>query len=343
MTRLLYEYHPVVGYRFVPGVRARVRHEGGGYLVRANAAGFRSDHEVHAAPVPGRTRLFLFGDSYTAGEGVSNADRFGEQLEARLPGLEIHNFGLPGSGTDQQYLAWRELARDAAHDVLLLCPMVENVRRNPDTHRLTQSASDGKLVLRAKPYFTLQGDTLALQHQPVPKQVLAQDRLPADARASNLQPEGGSRGAARRLVDAVDARLPGFRGLTHRLRGVAWPPEYERPDDPGWRLMRAILLQWMRESRVPVLLCPLPTFAHIDGDLRPDGYLARFGEVAREGGAQFIDILPALHRRSSKDRHRMRFEHDEHPTPFGHRCLAEALQPALAAWLKAHATRRAAP
>ena len=30
MTRLLYEYHPVVGYRFVPGVRARVRHEGGG-------------------------------------------------------------------------------------------------------------------------------------------------------------------------------------------------------------------------------------------------------------------------------------------------------------------------
>lgn len=340
MTRLLYEYHPVVGYRFVPGVRARVRHEGGGYLVRANAAGFRSHREPADPPANGGARIFLFGDSYTAGEGVSNADRFGEQLEARVPGLEIHNFGLPGSGTDQQYLAWREFARESAHDVLLLCPMVENVRRNPDTHRLTQSASDGRLVLRAKPYFTLQGDTLQLQHQPVPKGVVTQDRIPQDVKASNLEPDDGSRGAARRLVDAIDARLPGFRGLTKRLRGVAWPPEYERADDPGWRLMRAILLQWMRDSRVPVLLCPLPTFAHIDGELRPDGYLARFAEVAREGGAHFINILPALSRRPAKERERMRFEHDEHPTPFGHRCLAEAMAPELKAWLDA---RKAQP
>ena len=37
----------------------------------------------------------------------------------------------------------------------------------------------------------------------------------------------------------------------------------------------------------------------------------------------------------AKERERMRFEHDEHPTPFGHRCLAEAMAPELKAWLDA--------
>ena len=37
------EYDPIVGWRFIPGVRVRIPHEGGGYLVRANELGFRSD------------------------------------------------------------------------------------------------------------------------------------------------------------------------------------------------------------------------------------------------------------------------------------------------------------
>ena len=31
MTRNLFEYHPVLGYRFIPGIEARIPHEGGGY------------------------------------------------------------------------------------------------------------------------------------------------------------------------------------------------------------------------------------------------------------------------------------------------------------------------
>ena len=46
MARNLFEYHPVLGYRFIPGLIARVSHEAGGYLVRCNQAGFRCDHEV---------------------------------------------------------------------------------------------------------------------------------------------------------------------------------------------------------------------------------------------------------------------------------------------------------
>ena len=36
MSRQLFQYHPTVGYHFVPGLKARVEHEAGGYLMRTN-------------------------------------------------------------------------------------------------------------------------------------------------------------------------------------------------------------------------------------------------------------------------------------------------------------------
>lgn len=323
MARNLFEYHPVIGYRFVPGLRARVRHEAGGYLVRCNAAGFRCEHETAGAAPPGGRRALLFGDSYTAGEGVSNRHRFGDRLEARVAGLQVLNFGLPGSGTDQQYLAWREFGRVLPHDLLVLCPMVENVRRNLDTHRLTQSTADGRLVLRAKPYFRLDGERLELHHQPVPKRV-----APHEGPVPESEPVGSAwRQRLHRINVGVDRRLPGFREWTQRVRRLRWPLEYERPDHPGWLLMRAILRRWIAESPAPVLLCPLPTFGHLFGTLVADGYRARFAELARETGATLVDLLPELQQRPLAERRAARFVHDEHPSRLGHAWIADALAP----------------
>src|ERR1700755_2605937 len=111
MSIQLFEYHPVIGYRFIPGLKTRLEHEGGGYLVRTNDAGFRSEHEYTKAKTPGKFRILLFGDSFTAGDAVSNKHRYGDVLETLLPDIEVYNFGLSGSGTDQHYLIWREIAR----------------------------------------------------------------------------------------------------------------------------------------------------------------------------------------------------------------------------------------
>jgi len=43
MMRQLYEYHPVVGYRYIPRLKVRIPHEGGGYLMQVNEQGFRAD------------------------------------------------------------------------------------------------------------------------------------------------------------------------------------------------------------------------------------------------------------------------------------------------------------
>lgn len=330
MARNLYAYHPVTGYRFVPGIRARVRHEGGGYLLKANEAGFRCRHEATPRKPDGVFRVMLFGDSYTAGEGVSDGFRFGDVLESLVPGLQVLNFGLPGSGTDQQYLTWREFAAGLDCDLLLLCPMVENIRRNVQTHRLTQSAFDGKLVFRPKPYFLLENGTLVLHHSPVP--TVAVD---AEDAAKGNDGDVARQGVHRVLKDltrAVDERIPGFRRATQRLRGLAFPEEYNSPDDPAWMLLREILRRWVRESRAPALICPIPTFDHINGSMRSEPYRARFSELGRETGADVLDILPRLLAESLDVRlHKLRFEHDEHPTQLCHRIIAEAMAPRLIA------------
>ena len=107
MARQLFEYHPIIGYRFIPGLKVRIPHESGGYLVRVNETGFRSNHEFTKEKQKNISRVILFGDSYTAGEGVSNEFRYSDVLEKNLANTEVYNFGLPGSGTDQQYLIYQ--------------------------------------------------------------------------------------------------------------------------------------------------------------------------------------------------------------------------------------------
>jgi len=327
MARNLFEYHPVTGYRFIPGIRARIRHEGGGYLVKANRAGFRCEHEAVPRKPDGVIRILLFGDSYTAGDGVSNRFRFGDILENLIPRAQVLNFGLPNSGTDQQYLTWREFAGGLDHDLLLLCPMVENIRRNVQTHRLTQSAFNEQLVLRPKPYFVFENGGLVLCHSPVPKAAVADRQSAAKDTGRGDGPRDGLHGFFRNLTRAVDRRVPGFRCLTQRLRRLALPEEYNSPQHPAWLLLREILRRWARESRSPVLICPIPTFGHIEGCIRSGPYRERFSELGHELGVEVIDILPQLLAESREVRCKLRFPRDEHPTPLCHQIIAHALAP----------------
>jgi hypothetical protein len=337
MARNVFEYHPLTGYRFIPGIKARIRHEGGGYLVKANRAGFRCEHEASPRKSDGVFRILLFGDSYTAGDGVSNRFRFGDILETLIPRIEVLNFGLPNSGTDQQYLTWWEFAADIEHDLLLICPMVENIQRNVQTHRLTHSAFDGRLLLRPKPYFVLENGDLVLRHSPVPKDAVVDQQLVANNIGST---KGSIHQLFSRLTRAVDQRVPGFRCLTQRLRRVALPEEYNSRHHPAWVLMQAILHRWVKGSRSPVIICPIPTFSHIERCIRSNPYRERFSELGQELGVEVIDILPKLLSEQQKVRSKLRFLRDEHPTKLCHQIIAQALAPWVIEAISAAAGKR---
>lgn len=328
MARNLFRYHPTIGYQYIPNLRARVRHEGGGYLVRTNAQGFRCDWDFAPEKPQDEYRILLFGDSYSAGEGVSNGLRFGDLLESLVPGVKVYNFALPGTGTDQQMLAYRECAEGIEHDLLMICPMAENVRRNVQPYRMAQSAWDGRLVKRAKPYFELANGALELKHQPVPKTPLQDED--DDTSFTDTNDAGAARRVVQGLTAAIDDKLPGFHKWTQKVRRLALPEEYNEADHPAWLLMKEILKTWISgHDRAPVLLCPLPTFGHIHGHIRSEPFTERFQELVGECDVQFHDLLPGLAGLDETTKKDLRFAVDEHPTKRCHAEIAKQLAPVI--------------
>lgn len=313
----LFEYDPDIGYRFVPHLKTRVASPDGGYLVRTNGQGFRSDREFErddAAP-----RVLVFGDSFTAGDGVSNGSRYSDVLETLLPPVEVHNFGLPGSGTDAQYICYSKLAQGAPCRAVVLAVLVENIRRIVSPYRPSQDAEGGVEFL-PKPYFELEGDgegeRLVRHHDPVPREPVTAREL----ESNDSVDRGGRFPALRRLVRAV-----GLQGVVQQLVRYQPTPEYDSPQDPAWRLMRAILLAWRAAIPQPVVLMPLPLYQHVEGTADATAYRQRFGELAAEGKFILHDPLDGLLAHDLETRRGFRFKKDVHLTPAGHRAIAQSL------------------
>lgn len=336
--RRLFRPHPIYGYTFVPNLKARVPHEGGGYLIRTNARGFRSNHEFRARKPEGTIRVLLFGDSYTAADGVRNEERYSDVVETMLPGLQVLNFGMPGTGTDQQYLIFRDETVGFDYDLVVIAVLVENIRRIVVRYRPYQDDA-GTTVYFAKPYFTLQPDgSLRLGGTPVPPEPLTFEQLPVDERA--LVDRWGRFPALRKLANALGARellrnVTRYQQKVTRYQPVA---EYDDPHDPAWRLMKAILTRWLSETRSPVLLFPLPLYHHVEETASAEGYRARLAELEDPPHVHVHDPLPGLQRRDEATRRSFRFLHDVHPTPAMHRALAEALACGIRLYLPVEST-----
>jgi len=342
MLRQLFEYHPVIGYRFIPDLKARVRHEGGGYLVRVNGSGFRCNHSFVAEKRRGIRRILLFGDSFTAGDGVSNDKRYGDLLEQKLPNVEVYNFGLPGTGTDQHYLAFQEYGIGIEHDLVIIAILVENIRRVAARYRYYYNENN-EHVCYAKPYYELADERLILRNVPPAREPVRELALSKDERNAIDRVTGSP--ILRHLVFKI-GRSPKLRrlvitsGLKDRIQKlIRYQPVrgYESPDNPAWRLMRRILEEWIRKDAGHVLLLPIPFYHYVMGISEPH-YQARLGEVVSSTGCSFHDPLPDLLKYPREQRRRLFFERDGHLTSEGHAALAASLQPVLEKLLETPAT-----
>lgn len=318
MNRAQYEYHPTIGYKFIAGLKSRVQHEGGGYFVKTNNYGFRSDQDY--IPEKGtKKRILVFGDSFTAGDGVSNKFRYTDLLQESLTDTEVYNFGLPGSGTDQQYLLYKEYAPQFDHDLLIISVLVENIRRVNAHFRYYLDAGKEVKVWQ-KPYFELNNGELILHNTPV---------NPSPIRLNELNEEeksrvdtGGKFETLRKLVKRF-----GLKELLQKIVRFQPVPDFNRASNPEWLLMKAILEKWILESKVPVLLMPIPLFHHVEGVASAKAYQKRFAELSSR--CTIHDPLPDLLKYDAGERRAFRFEKDVHLTSTGHKAIADSLLPAL--------------
>jgi carbamoyltransferase len=320
MSQSLSKYHPRIGYTYMPSVKTRVPWESGGYLVRTNSAGFRSDREFAKERTPGKFRAILFGDSQTAGDGLSNSQRYSELLEGIVSGLEVFNYGITGTGPDEQYMAYQEY-RDSEHDLLIIGLHVENIGRIAQRYRPFVDPN-GKILIYAKPYFTIEGGELVLHQVPVPKTIWTRETLPAEAAAHVYS------GVPYEPIRDVIKKL-GMRDLMQKVTRFQPVSDYDSPGTPNWLLLRKILETWIRGSKTPVLLVLIPMWPFIDEWSDPTAYQARFRELATDTGCHLHDPLADLWNYPAEERREFRLKIDTHLTFKGHQALAKSLAPVI--------------
>ncbi len=319
--RMIYCYDERFGQWHVPDLTAYVPHERGYFVVKTNREGMRSCRDYPQAHPSVSGRILLLGDSFTEGEGVHNEERFSDLLERSIPGLEVLNLGLDGSGTDQQLLIGEWFGERYEADLILWCPFVENIRRITLPYWLVLDRMTGKPLLIPKPYFTLEEGKLRERHLPVPKERFFLEEAPEELKAlfgwyDSLHP-------IRRWLGRFSDPL---KSWLQKAAGHQPFPQYDSPESPGWRLTQAFLERLLEKAgNRTLVLAPLPSFHYIEGISRPV-YRSRYQEFAqRHPEAVFLDLLPYFQAHPPPERRRFRFAADVHYTPAAHQVTAKAL------------------
>ena len=139
--------------------------QGGAFTI--NGAGIRSQRDYDQAPPSDTLRIAVFGDSFTAGDDVSDGEVWAFLLERELheAGIraEVLNFGVGAYGMGQAYLRWQRLGKDFAPDIVIFGLQPENLKRNVNVFRQLLHRSGPPF---SKPRFALIDDKLQLLNAP---------------------------------------------------------------------------------------------------------------------------------------------------------------------------------
>ena len=320
----LMQYDPVLGYRFAPGLKVRIPHEGGGYLVKTNRDGFRCDHNVTPTKTKAR-RVLVFGDSYTAGDGVSNGKRYSDVLEQNLGDTEVLNFGLSGSGTDQQYLLFKQYTDRFVYDAVVISVLVENIKRNVARDR-EWSDRVGESICVPKPWFQMSSlGELTLMGVPVP---------PPYKRDSSVLSHSGAEQlllGARKIINRLG---PDFKDRLQKMMRFQPLREYGSADNYSWKLMQAILTKWVSEIKVPVMIAVFPVYQYVEETANYKDVRKRFDELAHRTKVPIYHVVDDLLTYPVQVRRSFRFQTDDHPTPLAHKLVGEAMAKHLVSLLE---------
>ncbi len=251
---------PALGY--VP--RAGYSADGVSY----DAEGFRRS----SAAADGRAAILAVGDSFTAGEEVSDDQSWPAHLQQIL-GRRVLNAGVSGYGLDQTVLRAEKIVPEKQPAAVIVSFIADDVRR---TEMRRQWSAE-------KPYFVIENGALVLRNVPVPPQPDPRTTLGFWQRTLGYS----------FLVDFVLRRL----GLLHD-----WYGDHARAQPAGTGekiacLLTGRLAELQRRSGTPILVV-----AQYDPVVWQDASFAaeqrRLTEgvlrCSRENGLQVLDTFDAL-------------------------------------------------
>ena len=165
----VYVYDEMLGWTFRPNATVIGQEKS----FTTNSAGLRSRREYSQTPPPDTVRIALFGDSFTAGDEVSDDETWGHQLEMKLnqAGIrtEVLNFGVNAYGMDQAFLRWQKAGRGYAPDMVIFGFYPEDLNRNVNIFPVLYF----NRAAFSKPRFVLTAGRLELLNYPTipPEQI----------------------------------------------------------------------------------------------------------------------------------------------------------------------------
>ena len=330
-------YDQALGWDYRPSSQR----QGGAFSI--NSAGIRSRREFAEEPAADTLRIAVFGDSFTAGDDVSDDEVWSWQLERALRaagiGAEALNFGVGGYGMDQALLKWLHRGINYQPDIVIFGLQPENLKRNVNVFRQLLDPSRYTLPF-SKPRYVLADGQLDLVNYPA----LPPEALPAvfaDFAAHPLAQREfhyGSRQAAGEWW--MTSRLAGL--LHAALKGEDETPGYYGADTEGGQLGRAIIdafAESAAQNGAHFMVAHLPLQSHLRrlySDLPPPDPPYKFLlDHCRERYA-YVAMEERLHRGYLDDGY---WTSTKHYGAEIHALVAEALAEAIVNWQAASVSR----
>ncbi len=311
-----------MGFKYAANLSTRMKR--GEYDVgfETNSQGLRDD-ELSSPAGEGAEgeslRVLMLGDSFTSGYGVSRGESFADLLEKRL-GVEVVNAGVGGYEIVHQLHYVRENAAALAPDLIVYALYLGNdIAQNDEWESLPGNRlRSRKKVYPLRPQHELKLEALL-------KSVLYARRLRDADSAGEWQPFPGYLAMCERELGAdarADYRMS--RELLEQLRDAV--------AETGARFLVALFSyrQVVEDDARARLAASIPGFeARYDLD-RP---AREIGKYLEELGVDYIDLNPALRSAYRESGKSLFFANDGHLNTAGHRVVAGALAPAIAARL----------
>lgn len=275
--RQIFCYNEKIGHLYIPNLNARIINENGGYFVKTNSQGFRSNINFTEKKNT-KKRIIFLGDSNTAADGVSNHERFSDIIGNYFD-AETYNFALSGTGTDQQYLIWENYAKNIEADLIVLGVLVENIDRNKVAFRESINPFNKKSLLTPKPFFEHTNGILNLKNVPVPRLNEIKSKISRDQvqwtipdkhkflyKIVNFLRENKT---IKPIRDNFDPILEKIRSLV--IKNTYQPfSDYKDINSKGYILMANIIKKFILSiNKIPIIIFPIPTYHYYVDEAKP--------------------------------------------------------------------------
>ena len=283
-----------------------------------------------------RKRILFFGDSNTAGDGVSNSERYSELLGEEL-NCEVYNYAISGTGTDQQYLIFENYAKKIDADLIVIGVLVENIERIKARFRETVNFYNQNKSLTPKPYFALNNNKLKLKNVPVPRYFGNQKNIdPKDVQWA--VPKGKEflykvkslireNRIYKYLNSKYEEELDYIRSTV--ITNLYDPyKDYKDLSSNGSLLIKKILEKFVSSIKnKPIIIFPIPTYHYYFDGAKPTyrNLFEKFNNPKKK--IYVLDPLNELKSLKYKDRKSLCFTIDKsHFSPKGHQVLSKFLK-----------------